>query len=194
MKTTLIEGIRHQDAIYPLPPWKQEHGVHERPSRAARKHQEGEASPPTSSPSGTELPFSPPSPPRPARRRRSSTEKQQIERQQALFAKILEGVSTTAHSGHRSRKALEPYLELPEIWPEELEALLQTTGIYPRTRILSLISTPAPLPRHLRPAKPPEKARERPGLSVGAVNEGERRERGRGSPCFLIISISPPAL
>jgi hypothetical protein len=129
-------------------------------------------------------------------RRRSSTKQQQIERQQqhALFAQIVGGVSTTAHSGRRSRKAVEPHLELLEIWPEELEALLQTTGIYPRTRILSLISTPAPLPRHLRPAKPPEKARERPGLSVGAVNEGERRERGRGSPCFLIISISPPAL
>jgi hypothetical protein len=64
-----------------------------------------------------------------------------------------------------------------QILPERAGRLLQYNGISPRTLDLHLASTPARPPLHLRPAEPPEKARERPGLSGEPLKERGRRER-----------------
>ena len=78
----------------------------------------------------------------------------------------IDGVAV--HSDHRSleKEIHRPY-EL-EIWPRDLRALLQTTGIKP----LQLnLPTPAPLLCHLRPALPPGRARDRPGTLEKPLKE-----------------------
>lgn len=82
-------------------------------------------------------------------------------RQKQTLLMEIHGIDgATTHSDHRSRRTgLYRPNEL-EIWPRDLGALLQTTGIEP----LQLdLTTPALLLRHLRPASPPGRARDRPG-------------------------------
>jgi hypothetical protein len=74
------------------------------------------------------------------------------------------------------------------IGQKNTSALLQSTGKEPKNRKLTLISTPAPLLRHLRPAKPPGRARDRPGRPWSGlrrrdkVGEGRREERPLSGP------------
>jgi hypothetical protein len=122
-----------------------------------------------------------PSPPWPAEREDKQNTPIQIERQQEklLLREIAEQIAQVAVFNQRSRPP-EPPLSLHRIRAKESEALLPTTGIKPKDQLLLLPATPAPPPRHLRPAAPAETGRDRPGNSEETVRRGEVWEEKRG--------------
>lgn len=108
-----------------------------------------------------------------------------------LFAEIPEEMQLVVDSDHRSSPPSHHQHRVHQIWPKQISALLQTTGIKPNSLHLHLKTTPARPPRHLRPAKPPGKARVRPGRRWSTNRRGRWKKRGEGGGGKRTLQTSP---
>jgi hypothetical protein len=168
-KTWGLAARHSTHSLFPSPPRQAERGEEGRDREADRRpaprsRTESARPPPPPNPPSVETPRHLPKPPWPDRGQQREKGRAEKQRQQTPLGLFKRAAACSSHpsSNRRSedRKTSNPKIQ---IRPARSQSPLENTGRRPD---LQLLGTPAPLLHHLRPAAPPETARDRPSLAA----------------------------